>query len=334
MSRKINWMLPLPFFLMLTLLLQRAQAQKDSSPREGLEQYVAKLQGSPIDDALREKIIKTARELKPPPAIPEEARRHFMKAAASQKAATDQTGYELAISEYRKVIRLATWWAEAYFNLSVTLEAAVRLDNAITELKRYPLTEPNIKDPRAARDRIYAIEGKKELAVRTALAKADAERRRQEEERERKAKKRAGVEALAGRWRGTNWCERGSRRGGPFSIEFVAIIRDKEIWFLPTRARVGYLRGIIDADQVENIRWETGYFTRPPPAWVREIAPLGSWFLDLGPPRRVEVEITGSPDRIRYKMPMYSARALDLGDNRYYFLKDAWEFFDLQKVNE
>jgi len=329
MSRKINWMLPLPFFLMLTLLLQGAQAQKDSSPRERLEQYVAKLQGSPIDDALREKIIKTARELKPPPAIPEEARRHFMKAAAIQKAATDQIGYELAISEYRNAIPIATWWAETYFNLRVALEATVRLDNAIAELKRYPLTEPNIEDPRAARDRIYAIEGKKELAVKTALAKADVERRRQEEERERKAKKRAGVEALAGRWRGTNWWERGSRRGGPFSIEFVAIIRDKEIWFLPTRARVGYLRGIIDGDQVENIRWETGYFTRPPPAWVRDIAPLGSWFSDLGPPRRVEVEITGSPDRIRYKMPMYSARALDLGDNRYYFLNDAWEFFDL-----
>jgi tetratricopeptide (TPR) repeat protein len=267
---------------MLTLLLQRAQAQNDSSPRDRLDQYVAKLQRSPIDDALREKIMKS--ELKPPPAIPEEARRHFMNAAAIQKAATDQTSYELAISEYREAIRLATWWAEAYFNLSVTLEAAVRLDNAIAELKRYPLTEPNIEDPRAARDRIYAIAGKKEL----------------------------GVEALAGRWRGTNWWERGSRRGGPFSIEFVPIIRDKEIWFLPTRARVGYLRGIIDADQIENIRWETGYFTRPPPAWAHEIAPLGSWFLDLGPPRRVEVEITGSPDRIRYKMPMYSARALDL----------------------
>jgi hypothetical protein len=328
MSRKINWMLPL--FLMLTLLLQRAQAQQDSSPRERLKQYVAELQRSPTNDASREKIIKTARELKPPPIIPEEARRHFMKAAAIQKAATNETGYELAISEYREAIRVAPRWAD--FNLA--LEAAVRLDNAIAELRCYLLTEANTEDPRAARDRIYAIEDKKELAAKTADAKADAERRRQEEERERKAVKRTGLEALAGRWRGTNWWERGSRRGGPFSIEFVAIIRDKEIWFLPTRARVGYLRGIIDGDQVENIRWETGYFTRPPPAWVREIAPLGSWFSDLGPPRKVEVEITGSPDRIRYKMPMYSARSLDLGDNRYYFLNAAWEFFDLQKVNE
>lgn len=285
MSRKISWMLPLPFLLILILLLQRAQAHKDSSPRERLEQYVAKPQRSPIDDTLQKKIIKTAREF--------------------------------------------TWCAEGYFNFGVTLEASVRLDNAIAELKRYLLAEANIKESRAARDRIYAMAGRKELAVKTALAKADTEG--QEEGRERKAKKRAGVKALEGRWRGTNWWERGSRRGGPFSIEFVAIIREKEIWFLPTRARVGYLRGIIDADQVENIRWETGYFTRPPPAWVREIAPLGSWFLDLGPPRSVQVEITGSPDRIRYKMPMYSAHALDLGDNRYYFLKDAWEFFDLRK---
>ena len=180
MSRKINWMLPL--FLMLTLLLQRAQAQQDSSPREPLKQYVAELQRSPIDDALREKIIKMARELKPPPAIPDEARRYFMKAAAIQKAATDQIGYELAISECRSAIPIAPWWAETYFNLRVALEATVRLDNAIAELKRYPLTEPNTDDPRAARDRIHAIECKKELAAKTALAKADAERRPQEEE--------------------------------------------------------------------------------------------------------------------------------------------------------
>jgi len=180
MSRKINWMLPL--FLMLTLLLQRAQAQQDSSPRERLKQYVAELQRSPVDDALREKIIKMARELKPPPAIPDEARRYFMKAAAIQKAATDQIGYELAISECRSAIPIATWWAETYFNLRVALEATVRLDNAIAELKRYPLTEPNTEDPRAARDRIHAIECKKELAAKTALAKADAERRPQEEE--------------------------------------------------------------------------------------------------------------------------------------------------------
>jgi hypothetical protein len=47
MSRKINWMLPLLFFLMLTLLLHRAQAQQDSSSRERLKQYVAELQRSP-----------------------------------------------------------------------------------------------------------------------------------------------------------------------------------------------------------------------------------------------------------------------------------------------
>ena len=333
MSRKINWMLPLLFFLMLTLLLHRAQAQQGSSPRELLKQYVAELQRSSNYDASRERIIETAGGLKPPPIILEEARRHFMKAATIQKVATNQTGYELTISEYREAIRVAPWWADAYFNLGVALEGAVGLDNAIAESRRYVLSEPNTEDARAARDRIYAIEDKKELAAKTADAKADAERRRQEEERERKAEKRTGLEALAGRWRGTNWWERGSRRGGPFPIEFVAIIRDKEIWFLPTRARVGHLRGII-GDQVENIRWETGYFTRPPPAWVREVAPLGSWFSDLGPPRRVEVEISGSADRIRYKLPMYSARALDLGDNRYYFLNDAWEFFDLQKVNE
>src|SRR5215471_17895747 len=122
MSRKISWMLPLPFLLILILLLQRAQAHKDSSPRERLEEYVAKPQRSPIDDTLQKKIIKTTREF--------------------------------------------TWWAEAYFNFGVT-PASVHLDNAIAELKRYQLTEPNIKESRVARDRIYEIADRKELSVKT-----------------------------------------------------------------------------------------------------------------------------------------------------------------------
>ena len=59
-------------FLSLLVLTVTAHAQ---SPREQLNQWVAQLRANPGDNSLRERIIKLAQEIKPPPAVPEEARR-------------------------------------------------------------------------------------------------------------------------------------------------------------------------------------------------------------------------------------------------------------------
>lgn len=66
--------------LFLITLMARGGAQTTPSPREQLQQYVAELQKNPSDDALREKIIKLVVSLDPRPTIPEEARRHFIRA--------------------------------------------------------------------------------------------------------------------------------------------------------------------------------------------------------------------------------------------------------------
>jgi hypothetical protein len=49
-------------------------AAQSLSPREQLQQYIADLQKKPDDQALREKIIKLARGMKPAPAVPKEAK--------------------------------------------------------------------------------------------------------------------------------------------------------------------------------------------------------------------------------------------------------------------
>ena len=49
------------------------------SAREQLDQWVTQLRTNPGDNALRERIIKLAQEIKPAPAVPEEARRPLVQ---------------------------------------------------------------------------------------------------------------------------------------------------------------------------------------------------------------------------------------------------------------
>jgi hypothetical protein len=55
----------------ITVFLGLAVSAHAQSPREQLQQMVEQLQKTPGDHALREKIIKLAPTLKPPPALPD-----------------------------------------------------------------------------------------------------------------------------------------------------------------------------------------------------------------------------------------------------------------------
>lgn len=195
----------------LCLLVPVPTSVRGQSPRDELQQYIGELQVAPNNQAVREKIIRLANALNPPPAIPEEARRHFIKAVAIQKAATDVAGYELAINEYRQSLAIAPWWPEAYFNLSIALESSGKFDDAVAALNLYLVSPPSVDDARAARDRIYAIEGKKELAAKTVRDREQADReaaRRAAEAAAQEAKRadeanRKKVMDPAGRWKGS-----------------------------------------------------------------------------------------------------------------------------------
>ncbi len=168
--------------VVFTFLVLAAGANAQS-PREQLQQMVEQLQKTPTDNALRERIIKLGAEIKPAPAIPEEANHAFVKGNVFQKEAKDASGYELAISAYREALRAAPWWGDAYYNLAVALESGRKFDEAIASIKLYMASvQAGSAEAREAQNRVYAIEAKSEMASKQAAARAAAERERKKTE--------------------------------------------------------------------------------------------------------------------------------------------------------
>jgi len=161
----------LPVFVFTFLALTASVYAQ--SPREQLQQMVEQLQKSPGDNALREKIIKLGAEIKPAPAISEEARRSFVEGVTIIKSARDTSSQQLAIGSFSEALRVAPWWGNAYYNLAVAQELAGQLDEAERTLKWFVLSSPDESDAREAQDRIYAIAAKRKLAATEAVAKQE-----------------------------------------------------------------------------------------------------------------------------------------------------------------
>lgn len=152
------------FAVFSSLLLTAATAAQGASPRDEFKQLVELLQKNPNDHALRERVITLAQRIKPAPAIPEEARRYFIRGNALVKEAKTATDADAAIGEYRNSLNVAPWWADPYFNLSRAQEIAQKYDEAIRSLRFYLLTHP--QDARQVQDRLYELEAKQEAAKR------------------------------------------------------------------------------------------------------------------------------------------------------------------------
>ena len=154
--------------MILVLLALPAFAVRAETPQALLNQYISELQKNPSDAALREKIIRHVQTMKPAPAIPEEARRHYVMAKTLSDEAKKVEDFNDSIAEFRGALLVAPWWAEANRDFGLTLEAAQRYDEAITYIKLYTATNPGIERTRAAQDEIYKIEAKKKLAGKAA----------------------------------------------------------------------------------------------------------------------------------------------------------------------
>lgn len=186
--------------LIFTLIAIASPALAQSAPPStlDLDRYIRELQQNPGDLRLREQIISTALALNPRPAIPEEARRHFVKGTTIQRDAANEGDAELAAGEYSAALLLAPWWGDAYYNLGVAAQMANRFDEALAAFRLYLLTEPPPEDARDAQDRIYAVEAKQELALRAAN---DAINREAREARQREERNRETLQRFVGRWR-------------------------------------------------------------------------------------------------------------------------------------
>jgi len=127
------------------------------SPREQLRQMVGELQKTPGDDALREKIIRLAQELKPAPAVPEEAERHMAYGTAAFTGAKSVADYKEAVKEFEQATLAAPWYGDAYFNLGVAQDKAESYEAALRSLKLALLALPNDKEIKTL---IYEVEVK------------------------------------------------------------------------------------------------------------------------------------------------------------------------------
>ena len=143
------------------------------SPREQLQQLTIQLQQTPNDNALRERIIKLGAEIKPMPAVPEEARRSFMEGSTIVKLAKDVESQKLAIGSFNEALKIAPWWGNAYYNLAAVQELIGQLNDAERTLKWFLLSNPSESDAREAQDHIGALSGKRKLAAAEAGAKQE-----------------------------------------------------------------------------------------------------------------------------------------------------------------
>ena len=113
---------------------------KESKEVKELKTLSTQFRKTPNDSALQEMLIKVSQKIKPPPAISEEATLMLEKASTLQRDAKDALGYDLSIAKYKEAIGLAPWWGDAYFNLALTYDLALKYDEAIATLKIYQLT--------------------------------------------------------------------------------------------------------------------------------------------------------------------------------------------------
>ncbi len=100
------------------------------SPREQLAQMVEQLQKAPTDNVLREKIIKLAQEVKPAPAVLDEAIRREGRAKFAFKTAKTNDDYLSAAREYEEAVRVAPWIPGYYSDLCTIYEKAEKYAEA------------------------------------------------------------------------------------------------------------------------------------------------------------------------------------------------------------
>ncbi|MCH8347499.1 MAG: tetratricopeptide repeat protein [Proteobacteria bacterium] len=108
--------------------------------------------------------------------VSQEAKRHMFRGQAAMEEASDASGYQDAVSEFKQAIQLAPNWADAWFNLGVAQEKVGDLSGAMKSFQKYLDLNPNASDRNEVEALIYKLEYLIDKAQRqTALKKAQAQ---------------------------------------------------------------------------------------------------------------------------------------------------------------
>ena len=100
--------------------------------------------------------------------IPRDAKKYMLRGQAAMEDAKNATDYQDAVNEFRKAVKYAPKWGDAWYNLGVAQDAAGDYAAAITSFKQYLGLMPHASDRSAVEDRIIKLEYKQEKAGRVA----------------------------------------------------------------------------------------------------------------------------------------------------------------------
>ncbi len=142
----------------LTVASPLLAAEKGAGSPETLKQLVADLKKSPDSIELREKVIKHAQGMKQKPPVPEEYERQMARGSAFFKKASDKAGFQRAADEYKAAVAAAPWISEGYEHLAEAQEKAELYAEAIQNLNFALIADPNAKNSRELRNRVYELE--------------------------------------------------------------------------------------------------------------------------------------------------------------------------------
>jgi uncharacterized protein (DUF2147 family) len=110
-----------------------------------------------------------------PPAIPEEARKHFVMGTTLFKDAKAHDDYVQVESQFKQAVELAPQWPEARYNLALAKEAAGDYSGAMSDLKLYQQFKLSESEARTVQDKMYALDARQQKTVSDAAAKVAAE---------------------------------------------------------------------------------------------------------------------------------------------------------------
>jgi hypothetical protein len=100
------------------------------------------------------------------PAIPEEARKHFVMGTTLFKEAKTADDFTQVEGEFKQAADLAPQWPDARYNLALAKEAAGDYSGAMADLKLYQQFKLSDTEARTVQDKIYALEAKAGLAAK------------------------------------------------------------------------------------------------------------------------------------------------------------------------